>query len=133
MCYLCHKLQKAAIQPLVDSMGNRLPTWKSVLLNRAGHVALTKSTLAAIPIYLSIALGLPAWAIKAMEKLMKVFIWRGTYAVSGGNVLLLGERFVTQQTWRVLAFHASPSKTTLSVFDENGQSVLTTHAPGLPY
>lgn len=83
-----HKLPKAAIQPLVDKLGDRLPTWKSGLLNRSGRVALTKSTLSAIPVYLSIALGLPAWAIKAMEKLMKAFVWQETTAVTGGQCVV---------------------------------------------
>lgn len=69
-----YKLSKTDIQPLVDAVGDRLPTWKSGLINRAGRALLTKVTPTAIPIYMSIAIGLPPWAIREMEKFMKAFI-----------------------------------------------------------
>ena len=43
------RLSKAALQPLVDKVANRLPFWKAGLLNRAGRIVLIKSTLSAIP------------------------------------------------------------------------------------
>lgn len=66
-------------------MANRLPTWKAKLLNKAGRVALTKSTLAAIPVHVSIVLALPPWAIKALDKLMMTFFWQGTAIVAAGQ------------------------------------------------
>ena len=43
------KLSKTALQPLVDKVAKRLPSWKAGLLNRAGRTILVKSTLSAIP------------------------------------------------------------------------------------
>lgn len=83
-----HKLQKADIQPVIDKVADRLPTWKSGLLNSGGRLTLTKVTLNAIPIYISIALIMPPWAIKAMEKLMRAFLWCGSDVVSGGRCLV---------------------------------------------
>lgn len=68
-----------------ECVADRLPTWKSGLLNKAGRVALAKSTLAAIPIHLSIAIGLPRWAVSIIEKLMKGFVWQGTATASQGQ------------------------------------------------
>lgn len=74
---------KSALQPLVDAVANRLPTWKAGLMNWVGRVALTKSTMVATSVHLAIAMGLPAWVIKALEKLMKGFVWQGTASASG--------------------------------------------------
>jgi hypothetical protein len=41
-------------QPLVDAIAARLPTWKAGLLTKAGRVLLTKVTLSAILVHLSI-------------------------------------------------------------------------------
>lgn len=48
---LIYKLSKADLQPLIDTIADRLPTWKAGLLNRSGRVLLTKVTLTAIPIH----------------------------------------------------------------------------------
>ncbi|GJN11283.1 hypothetical protein PR202_ga29462 [Eleusine coracana subsp. coracana] len=87
-----YKLKKEDLQPLVDSVGDRLPTWKAGLLNRAGRVALTKATLSAIPIHLSISVGLPPWTIRAIDKFRKGFVWSGTPAVSGGRCLVAWQK-----------------------------------------
>uniref|UniRef100_A0A453BHE5 Uncharacterized protein n=1 Tax=Aegilops tauschii subsp. strangulata TaxID=200361 RepID=A0A453BHE5_AEGTS len=39
------------LQPLVDKVARRLPTWKAWLMNRAGRLALVKSVLSAIPVH----------------------------------------------------------------------------------
>ena len=38
--------------------------------------------------YLSLAMGLPAWVIKAMDKKRRAFLWRGTDTVHGGHCLV---------------------------------------------
>jgi hypothetical protein len=45
-----------AMQPLVDKVANRIPTWKVRLLNRSGGLFLVQSTLCAIPVHISMAL-----------------------------------------------------------------------------
>jgi len=45
------KLRKVDIQPLIDKVSDRLPSWKSKLLSKAGRAVLVKSTLSAIPVH----------------------------------------------------------------------------------
>jgi hypothetical protein len=50
------KLLKVAFQSLVDQAADKFPTWKGRLMRRSGCIILIKSTLQAIPIYVSISL-----------------------------------------------------------------------------
>jgi hypothetical protein len=58
------KLRRVEEQALVDAVASRIPTWKSGLLTHAGQVLLTKVTLSAIPMHISIACCLSGWAIE---------------------------------------------------------------------
>jgi hypothetical protein len=50
-----HTLTKSDMQPLVDSVADRLPIWKAGLMSRVIHTTLTKVTLSAILVHVSIA------------------------------------------------------------------------------
>jgi hypothetical protein len=39
-------------------------------------------------IYMTIALDLPLWAIKAIKKIIKAFLWNGRKEINGGHYLL---------------------------------------------
>lgn len=54
------KLPKSALQPILDAVADRLPTWKGQLLHRSGRLTLIKTTLTAIPIHLIINLNVPS-------------------------------------------------------------------------
>jgi hypothetical protein len=41
-----------------------------------------------IPIYVSISLQLPLWVHKALQKVLKAFLWTGTDVISGGKCLV---------------------------------------------
>lgn len=82
------RLPKSALQPLVDRVADRLPTWKGQLMNRSGRLALIKSTLTAIPVHIAITIKLQPWVFKALEKIMKAFLWSGTEVVNGGRCLV---------------------------------------------
>jgi hypothetical protein len=58
-----HKLKKAELQPLVDTVADRLPTWKVRLMSKAGRTTLTKVTLSSISIHVSIAVALSPWLL----------------------------------------------------------------------
>jgi hypothetical protein len=47
-------------------------------MNRSDRLALISSTLSAIPLYISIGLGLPAKVQKALIKITNVFLWTGS-------------------------------------------------------
>lgn len=82
------KLPKATLQPLVDKVVDRVPTWKGKLMNKSVRLALIKSTLTAISVHIAICIRLPGWVFKALEKIMKAFLWTGTEAISVGKCLI---------------------------------------------
>ena len=47
------KLNKKDLQPLVDKVAKRLPSWKANLLNKAGRAVLIKSTHTALAVKIS--------------------------------------------------------------------------------
>jgi hypothetical protein len=64
------RLPRAAMQPLVDKVANRIPAWKGRLLNRSGRLVLVQSTLCAIPVHISMALKVVPWAVKTITTLI---------------------------------------------------------------
>lgn len=58
------RLRRADEQALVDKVAARIPTWKAGLLTHSGRVLLTKVTLTAIPIHVSISCCLSKWALE---------------------------------------------------------------------
>jgi hypothetical protein len=72
-----YKLKKVDLVPLVDAVADRLPVWKSKLMSKVGRTTLTKVTLTAIPIQVSIAVELLPWIYKEIDKLRRAFIWTG--------------------------------------------------------
>jgi len=83
-----YKLSRADLQPLVDSVAARLPSWKAALMSRAGRKVLTCVTLSAIPVHTAIAVELCPWAIQAIDKLRRAFLWKGTASVHGGHCMV---------------------------------------------
>jgi hypothetical protein len=79
------RLHRREEQKLVDSVTAHIPIWKAGLLTAAGRVVLTKVTLYAIPVHISIACCLSDWAIKQIDRRRRAFIWVGADAVSGGR------------------------------------------------
>lgn len=53
-----YKRRRSDKQFLVDAVARRIPGWKGSLLNLAGRTTLVRSTLSAIPVHLSIVIGL---------------------------------------------------------------------------
>lgn len=79
------RLRRSNEQQLVDTIAHWIPTWKGNLLNAAGRTTLTRATLSAIPVHISITCCLSAWAIQQIDKRRRAFLWSGTDAVVGGK------------------------------------------------
>jgi hypothetical protein len=82
------KLPRAALQPLADKVGDRLPTWRGNLMYHSERLVLIKMTLSSVPVYTSISIELPPWLIKALTKIMKAFLWSGADQVQSGKCLV---------------------------------------------
>lgn len=79
------RLRRAGERPLVDAVAAKIPTWKAGLLTNAGQALLTKVTLSAVPVHMSIACCLSTWALNQIDKRRREFLWAGTSTVAAGK------------------------------------------------
>jgi hypothetical protein len=85
---LIKKLPKSQIQGIIDKVISSLPGWKAALMNRVGRIVHMQYVMTAKIIYTTMAVDLPPWAFKAIEKVQKGFVWRGMKEARGGHCLL---------------------------------------------
>jgi hypothetical protein len=65
-----------------------LPGWKAELMTKAGRAIHVQFVMTTKMIYATLALDLPVWAIKAIDKQRKSFLWRDRKEFRGGHCLL---------------------------------------------
>jgi hypothetical protein len=58
------------------------------LLNLAGRTAFVRFVLSAILVYLLIAMNIPNWMVKSIDKIRRGFIWKGRKEANGGSCLV---------------------------------------------
>jgi hypothetical protein len=83
-----HKLTKAQIQPIIDKVADQLPGRKADFLTRAGRKVVVQYVLTSMLIYLAMAMDLPQWALKAIDKVRRGFLWKGRRDVKGGHCVI---------------------------------------------
>jgi hypothetical protein len=83
-----HKLKKEDLQPLVDDVADRLPSWKFKLMSQVGQTMLTKVTLSTMPAHISIAVKVSLWILRAIDRLRCGFIWTGSNSTTGGQCMV---------------------------------------------
>ena len=81
-------LQKVHVQPLIECIGQRLPSWKGRMLNRAGRLTLVTSVLSSMPTYHLTVFLLAVWARKQIDKIRRSFFWKGDVNANGGHCLV---------------------------------------------
>lgn len=86
------KLKKADLLPWIEKIGDKLPSWKESLMNMAGRAVWVKFVLSALPIYVLIAINVPKWFIKAINKIRRGFFWKGRQDVNGGCCLVAWDK-----------------------------------------
>ncbi|CAN6246948.1 unnamed protein product [Urochloa humidicola] len=82
------QLHRVEIQPLVEKLANRLPSWKGRFLNRAGRLKLLNTVLSSMPTYFLTAFAPKKWLIKRLDKIQRAFLWKGSEEVRGGHCLV---------------------------------------------
>jgi hypothetical protein len=70
------KLKRVDVQPLIDKVANRLPSWKGKFLNRAGRLKLVNAVLSAVPTYFLTMFSPKKWLIKHLDKIRRGFFGR---------------------------------------------------------
>ena len=68
-------MKKLTKSPIIDKIADRLLGWKADLLARAGPRILVWSVLTLMMVYLAMAMELLSWAIKAIDRIGRGFIW----------------------------------------------------------
>jgi hypothetical protein len=71
------KLSRAQVYNIIDRVTSSLPGWMAKLMNRAGRAVYAQFIMSAKVIYTAITVDLPLWAVKAIEKILRGFVWKG--------------------------------------------------------
>lgn len=61
-------------------------------MNTAGRITWVRFVLCATPIYVLIAIKVPKWFIKAVDKLRRAYLWKGRKQINGGSCLVAWEK-----------------------------------------
>jgi hypothetical protein len=86
------KVFKVQLQPLIDHLVDLLSGWKADLMTRAGRTIQVQFVLTATIIYHAMALDMPNWMHKAIDKIRHSYLRRERKGVKGGHCLVAWTR-----------------------------------------
>ena len=76
----------------IEKISDKLPGWRAALMTMAGRVTWVSFVLLAIPVYVLIAVNVPKWFLRAIDKIRRAFVWKGREQVNGGACLVAWEK-----------------------------------------
>ena len=82
------KLGRVEVQPLIEKVAARLPTWKGRLLSKIGRLRLVNAVLTSIPVHFLTVFPLQKWALKKIDRVRRSFLWKGAADANGGHCLV---------------------------------------------
>ena len=68
------KLRRCDLLSWIERVVNKLPGWKASMMTLAGRAVLVRFILTAIPIYLLLAIKVPKWFIRTVDKIRRGFL-----------------------------------------------------------
>jgi hypothetical protein len=81
-------LWKMNVQPLIERIAQRLPSWKGKWLNRTGHLTPVSSVLSSMPTNHLTVFPLALWARKRIDKIKRSFLRKGKENANRGHCLV---------------------------------------------
>lgn len=97
----------AQLQPVVDKVAGKLPSWKAWLMNKAGRLAFVKAILSAIHIHQLLVLAPTKKTLKLLVRIERGFLWAGHAEANGGNCHVNLRRIVAQSRFAALVYTTS--------------------------
>jgi hypothetical protein len=73
---------------LVDTGAARLTGWKGKMLNKTGRLTLVNSIMSSVVIYHMSVFPLSKWAIKRIDRIHNIFLWKGSEDARGGHCIV---------------------------------------------
>ncbi|KAL0284164.1 UNVERIFIED_CONTAM: putative ribonuclease H protein [Sesamum radiatum] len=123
---LASRLSISNCQPLLLKIDSRIKGWDNIQLSFAGRLQLIKSVLMSLNVYWAMAFILPKGVIRAVEKRMRQFLWKGNSTVGypkvawsdvcrpmeeGGlgirDILALNKALMSRHLWNVIQSNQS--------------------------
>jgi hypothetical protein len=73
------------IQSFIDKIGDQMLGWKVDLLSKPGRKNLVQYVFTSMIIYLAMAIDIPSWGWKVVDKFQRSFFWHGHEEAKGGH------------------------------------------------